>query len=502
MVTFRAAIWTAVSTERQAAPDRTSLKVQEDEAREKITSHGWEEVIGPFIVDGESRTKWASLYHAEKNIPALREMIDAAANGRFDILVLYDFNRFRSLLRQVFDVLCDYGVQMYTVKDGREPVRVYDDKAKSGMGTLIDVHMLMSNNQINNLSIYYEDGMSGRVLEQGLHPGTGPIPYGYRKPAGHEYDKKAVLEQTPDAQNLIKMKDLYLSGKSAAAVSRQMNADGIPTAWGKEWTQRSVAYVLKNPFYAGLVAWGQTRRQRIRRDGSFTITATAAKTARGKHEGLWDEFTYRRLMSEFIRRGHKKGDFTRALSGLLRCWCGEPVWVGAFYISRKSVPGDCMWSCKTRKYSHFREKNSTLILRFIEALQKAIEEAENAELPIVADPRPELEKRKKELLRKCERWITDYENEKINANDYTRRVQVLREEIEEIDKAIQDFQEDQNDMQYQFSILKTFSETIEFLPEYIVNADPAEVNTELHGAIDHVQVNEDQSLTVSLVSSR
>lgn len=502
-MTFRAAIWTAVSTERQADKnkDKVSLKTQEDEARAKITAFGWVESAGPFVVDGESRTKWASLYHAEKNIPALRSMIDAAANGQFDVLVLYDFNRFRSLLRQVFDVLNDYGVQMYTVKDGREPVEKYDDKAKNAMSTLIDVHALLSNNQVNSLAMHFADGMPKKVLEQGLHPGIGAIPYGYRKAPGHEYDTKAVYEPTPEAQNLIRMKDLYLSGVSATKIAAMMNEEGIPTAWNRKWSARAVSYALKNVFYAGLVSWGNSKRQRIRRDGSDNVIITTPKVAKGRHQGLWDEATHRRLVWEFRRRGRNiRGSYTKPLSRIMRCWCGEPVVVGTLYVSRKSIPGDYNWTCRTRKSGHFHEKNSTLIHRFIAVLVGVLRNVENAELPAIPDPRPALEAQKKDALRKIQRWMTDYENGKVEAEDYTKRKKELTAQIEDIEDQIYNAESEMNAATNQSATLKSFAETLEFVPEYVINADPAQVNTDLHSFIEAVNIKKGGEIEIKLKS--
>lgn len=502
-MTFRAAIWAAVSTEGQAdkLKDKASLETQEDEARAKIAAFGWTETAGPFIVDGESRTKWASLYHAEKNIPPLRNMIDAAEKGLFNVLVVYDFNRFRSLLRQVFDVLCDYDVQMYSLKDKHEPVKKYDAKAKHAMGTVIDLNALLSNNQGGSLAIHFADGMPKKVLEHGLHPGIGPIPYGYKKPAGHEFDKKAVFEPSADAQDVIKMKDLYLSGVSATAIARIMNSEGKHSLRGNKWNPRSVAYILKNEFYAGLVAWGKSKNQRNRRDGSHTVLATPARMAKGRHQGLWDEDTYRRLLWEFERRGNGKVDHTKVLSKLMYCWCGERITAGQVPQTKKSIPGDFFWACKSRKSGHFYKRNSVAIHLFIEALTEKLKGVSDVEPQPHEDPIPDLEKKKKDLERKRQRWITDYEDEKINAEDYTKRTQELTEEIELLDKEIRDFKEDRNQIEYEYSVLKTFADTLEYFPEYILNEPAAQVNTDLHAFIRGVYIDKDGKMEIKLISS-
>lgn len=99
---MRTAIWAAVSTVSQATPDKVSIQVQLQKGREFIeTRH--HTPAGEYIVPGESRTKYISLYHAEKEIAPLHALLEAAARKEFDLLFIYDLNRFRTLMRQIFD---------------------------------------------------------------------------------------------------------------------------------------------------------------------------------------------------------------------------------------------------------------------------------------------------------------------------------------------------------------------------------------------------------------
>ena len=122
MTTLRYAIWCAVSTKAQA--DRTkkvSLEQQEIDCRLAASAKGWEETAGPYIIRGESRTRWINLRDAESEIPELREMLDDAKQGRYDVLVMYDMDRLRDLLDPVSRSLADYGVQIYDLDLRIEP---------------------------------------------------------------------------------------------------------------------------------------------------------------------------------------------------------------------------------------------------------------------------------------------------------------------------------------------------------------------------------------------
>src|SRR5687767_1670139 len=102
---IRYARWAAVSTADQAK--KVSIDVQLAKGLETAKLYGWVETHAPFVVPGESRTKYISLYHAEKEIPQLREMLESASRGEFDVLYVYDLNRFRNLMLQIFEVFCD-----------------------------------------------------------------------------------------------------------------------------------------------------------------------------------------------------------------------------------------------------------------------------------------------------------------------------------------------------------------------------------------------------------
>ena len=84
---IRYAIWCAVSTAEQAAEEKFSLQTQEQVSRAAAEARGWQETSRPYIVPGESRTKFINLSDAEREIPALRQMLDDAKDGKFDVIV-------------------------------------------------------------------------------------------------------------------------------------------------------------------------------------------------------------------------------------------------------------------------------------------------------------------------------------------------------------------------------------------------------------------------------
>lgn len=175
---LRYARWAAVSTDDQARPDKDSIPIQLEKAQSIAQSKGWVETAGPYIAAGDSRTRFVSLRDAEDNIPELKQLLNAASRREYDLLIVYDLNRFRSLMRQIFDVLCDYNVQLYILNNPREPVppAFYDEDIRAAVGMIVDMSGIISQNEINNIRRHFREKMPARVTVHGLHAGTGHLP--------------------------------------------------------------------------------------------------------------------------------------------------------------------------------------------------------------------------------------------------------------------------------------------------------------------------------------
>src|SRR5574337_811640 len=117
---MRFAIWSTVSTDAQA--ENASLDEQIDKCRKIGAGKSWNESSGPYVVPGESRTRWVNLRDAEREIPSLAEMLDVGKRGEYDLLVMYDYNRLRDLLDPVAKTLASYGIQVFSVSQPVEPL--------------------------------------------------------------------------------------------------------------------------------------------------------------------------------------------------------------------------------------------------------------------------------------------------------------------------------------------------------------------------------------------
>lgn len=351
----RFATLTAVSTAEQVSPDKFSLDTQATTCRTVGASKGWRETSGPFVIPGESRTRWVNLSDAEQAIPALRAMLDAAARREYDVLVIYDYNRLRDLLAPVSKVLASYGVQIYSVSQPVEPQNP-DDYSPYTSDTSVMMEGLsgITNKlQIADLRRKYRKEMPNRVLKLGI-PAIS-ISYGYRKPKGRESDQKAIPEQDPlTVGYVVKMKDLLLAGQSIRQIIAYLEKEQAPPPRGTRWHANTVRHILRNPFYAGVVQWGLSQSRLDPRTGVRSTVWPPPKdkviTASGKHVPLWDDETHRAILAELARRGRRyRGQKNNQFTGLMRCGvCGGPLW----YHSNGKKQARQIWRCRNGKPGH------------------------------------------------------------------------------------------------------------------------------------------------------
>lgn len=355
---IRFATWAAVSTKAQATADKISLEHQIERAGYVGHINGWHS--GPvFALPGESRTQYIDLGDAENDIPELREMLDAAQRREFDVLVAYDTNRFRNLLKQIYWALADYGVQLYFVTQPvpiQDPTR-YDPNNSDTLLLIINVAAITSDSELAQIRRRYNAGMPARVTEKGL---PIQIPYGYRRPQLIEATRQAIANAVPEqipeiCVHLIAAKDMLLAGKSTSQIVDYLVEKELQPPRGAIWHARTVIEILRNPFYAGSVRWGASKVVKDRRNQTHRrnrkIPASEIRIATGKHVPLWDATT-RDAMVEIIasRTTNYRGRLNNQFTGLLRCGiCGGTLWR---YGNGPRSTDRLLWRCHAATTGH------------------------------------------------------------------------------------------------------------------------------------------------------
>lgn len=479
---MRYAIWTAVSTQAQASDDKESLAEQEKKCRAIASARGWTESEKPFIVPGESRTRWVNLRDAEIEIPELRRMLEAAKAHRFDVLMLYDYNRLRDLLDPVAKTLASYGVQIYSANQPVEPIPVeeFNPYATDSEQMMRGMSQIISRWQISDLRRKYRFGVPARV-RRGLY--GLKIPYGYRKPPGREGDKNAVpIPDEDQAKAVITIKNLFLAGMSYREMQKHLNEHGYPTATGVPWARTTIRKILANPFYAGKVYFGRVRVVRDPRNNTISIVKNQTPLIMdGKHKPLYTWEEYLAILNEFENRGRFPFTKLYPFSGLLKCSvCGGR-------IKHKRTH----WHC-VNYHVKLSEKEALEIIP--PAIQEAFRQAD--QLPRPAFTTPDHSSQIAEIEKNILRVQRFAEREIYTEEEAVKRIKELKAQAEKI---LHGEDQQQKEIVSQNAFYATLANIRELpIAEWVAERDPEKVNPILLRLIRYIEITPSHEITVEL----
>lgn len=490
---MRTAIWSAVSSKAQAETDKTSLQDQVKIGMDDIARNKWT-FTQSYIVPGESRTSLISLSDAEKKIPQLHQLLEDATKGNFEILYVYDLNRFRGLMLQIFEALATYRIQIYNHDDPQTifPQEAYTPERINAARLNLKLHDILSGQEINTLQKHYREKMPNRIEIKKLHAGLGLPPYGYRKPNHLAHDKDAVLEIIPAEKNIIlKIKNYFLTeGLSVTEIAKRLNAAAIPSPRGKKWWASIVHYILANPFYAGIVHFGTTKRTIDKRKGKVTRARSTPVTAVGIHKPIWDIHTHKRILQEIERRAKAQpGSSTRILTRLLHCQCGKLMWA-------QITPEGKYWRCSSLQKGHTYINDTKALELFIPQLIESLKTAKDLPLNPPIDKTPQYLTELKTLQAKKKKWMDLYEDTAIDKDDLKARLADINHRIEITRQLLADLQTATTRKTTARQNLQTIAAVVEKYPTFIRTAPPQRVNANLHTFIQAIHLTKDHTLTI------
>jgi DNA invertase Pin-like site-specific DNA recombinase len=476
---MRFSIWAAVSTEKQT--DNASLAEQEAKSRAVATAKGWQDTGLTYQVPGESRTRWVNLRDAERAIPALASMLDDAKGGRYDLLVLYDYNRLRDLLDPVAKTLSSYGVQLYSVSQPVDPLppEEYNPYASDSESIMRGMSQIISRWQISDLKRKFRYGVTSRV-NRGLH--SIRVPFGYRSAPGQ---KQAPAELVPSqAAYVRKMVDMFLAGETYDAIATMLKENHVSTVTGKPWEITTIRQILINPFYAGKVFFQRWKvindphnntSRRVQNDNYLLMD--------GRHKAIvtWEE--HQAILEEVKRRKSAPKQNRYPYSGLVRCTvCNKSLIHDPSY----AVP---VWHCPGKYHVLIRHEHlSALAPRLLQKALHDVQPGAPMQTEPAPDPTPELEKQRRRVQ-------AAYESEL-----YT--LEEAEGKIREIDKRIHAYKNGEAERLRRDTIRKQFSVTLEqarallaYLPEWMQAEEPRIVNRLLL-RLCHISISPDLEMKV------
>ena len=263
----RAALYARVSTGEGMQADGFSIEAQFTEMREFAAHRGWE-VVAEFVDIGVSGTK------TER--PQLDAMKAAAAEHAFDVLLVHDLSRLsRASVYETFGIFEYLGKHDVGFASVKEPQ--FDYSTSTGR---LFLTFLAGINQyyIDQLKMHTRKSKHQRARD-GLY-NASLLPYGYRHAGGTRTPPEIVTEEATVVKLIF---EKYATARfSYQDLADFLNAHGHTTRKGKRFSKDTIADMLRNPFYAGKIAY---KRGRHAQDAGEIYT--------GQHEaiislGLWE----------------------------------------------------------------------------------------------------------------------------------------------------------------------------------------------------------------------
>lgn len=328
---MKAAIYARFSSDKQSD---TSI---EDQAR---VCHARANALGADVVAIHSDRAVSGATPVDRR-PGGRELLLAAADGRFEILLLEGLDRLsRDSVEQETIVrrLEHRGVRIIGIADG------YDSSSGKARKLLRGMRGLINETYLDDLREKIHRGLVGQ-LERGYH--AGGLSFGYRSvvagvdahgaPIGH-------FLQVDEAQATVVREIFarYAAGESCQRIAAELNARAIRGPRGGTWCTSALygspakgSGILNNELYVGRTIWNRSRwvkdpdtgkRQRLVRPESEWITEKRPDL-RILDDEAWQ--AVRARMDKPRKSGGRAGRGgipTALLTGVLRCGiCGGAV---------------------------------------------------------------------------------------------------------------------------------------------------------------------------------
>jgi site-specific DNA recombinase len=310
----RCAIYTRVSTDRQAEVEFNSCEAQEDRIRSFIASQEGFEVAHVYSDPGFTG--------ANMNRPALRQMVNDIRAGQIDLVFTYKIDRLTRAPRDFYQLIEFFETHQVSFISVTER---FDTSTPAGR-LLRNIMLTFAQFERELASERVKDKVIQRV-NRGLYHGGHP-PFGYKAENGG-----LVLD--PPRDGIVKMIfETYIKTRSFRAIMRVLKEKNVVSRRGNPFVDSAIWNMVKNPVYTGKISH-------------------KGKLHPGKHPPIISEELFnhvQKLMTESPRlqmENHSHLPF----AGIIKCGeCGSTMCVA--YSSKLNKNGHKYYYYRCSKVGH------------------------------------------------------------------------------------------------------------------------------------------------------
>lgn len=271
-------------------------------------------------------------------------------------------------------------------------------------------------------------------------------PYGYRKIKVGKDHTLEIIEEQAEVVRLVF--DLYTQeDRTPYQIACRLNEMGIPSPSGKKWVKDTIRYVLRNPHYAGYVAFNRIKETPVLENGEVVRKRLSQPEeeqiiAEGKHTGIIprDVWTAAQEMVARHPRVNYEREAKNPYAGIMVCaGCGKAMALHPYKHAENR------FTCKQRPPCY----KSVRVGPLHEALLAALEESELPALEMkVKSGDGDARRIQQRLLVKLEKQMEDYRAQEEKQFDlletnpnytqeiFNRRNAALRAKMDECQAAI------------------------------------------------------------------
>lgn len=252
----RAALAYRVSTKGQV--DHDDIPMQKIDCRKFAQKQGWR-VVKEVAEKGVSGSKVS----ASKR-DAIQQLKEEAANGEFDILLVYMFDRLGRIESEtpfVLEWFVQHGIKMWSTHEGQQKIETHGDKLMNY------IRFWQAAGESEKTSIRTRDRIR-QIVSSGHYTG-GFVCYGYQLADQGRRNKrdKPVMDLIVNEEEAAWVCELFYKvvheGASGYALAEMLNNRGLRTRAGAKFQSSNILRIIRHEGYTGYIITKNARSEYI-----------------------------------------------------------------------------------------------------------------------------------------------------------------------------------------------------------------------------------------------
>ena len=252
----RVALAYRVSTKGQV--DHDDIPMQKIDCRKFAQKQGWR-VVKEVAEKGVSGSKVS----ASKR-DAIQQLKEEAANGEFDILLVYMFDRLGRIESEtpfVLEWFVQHGIEMWSTHEGQQKIETHGDKLMNY------IRFWQAAGESEKTSIRTRDRIR-QIVSSGHYTG-GFVCYGYQLVDQGRRNKrdKPVMDLVVNEEEAAWVRELFYKvvheGASGYSLAEMLNNRGLRTRAGAKFQSSNILRIIRHEGYTGYIITKNARSEYI-----------------------------------------------------------------------------------------------------------------------------------------------------------------------------------------------------------------------------------------------